>query len=319
MIATDLRFDHLDPIEWRRVQKLFVPQKPTPPLFLLLDGNRVVKAIRPLAAPHAVTADPADFPWRGPASLPSLRTRAGARLALAVDEETALRIADRFDATLKPGDDLVAQLLTGARAARAELGRGLHVDPDLFSSIPVPTYAALQQTFDMLLPDDRSAGLFVFDRSGIYTSIVIEKRRGDLARITSPRALGTEALRVTDFRDGRHRLLLEAMARHSLRPHAALFCTTSAWREIAGPQPGALAQKLALRQAVIDPAPPWLLAFTGAGAAAGVAQTASKLFGRFVPQTVKDVARGTARALSPFTPLGFDPIHLFSELQKLLQ
>ena len=319
MIASDLRFDHLDPVEWQRVRKLFVPPRATPPLVLLLDGDRVVKAIRPLAEPHAVSADPADFQWRGPASLPALRKRAGARLAIAIEEASALRIVDRFDAHLLPADDLVAQLLGGARAARAELGRGLHVDPDLFSSIPVPTYAALQQTFDLLLPDDRAAGLFVFDRGRLHASVIVEKRHGDLSRITSHRALDLPAAQATDFRDGRHRLLLDAMARHGLRPHAALFCTVEAWRDIAGPQPGALAQKLALRQAVIDPAPPWLLAFTGAGAAAGVAQTANRLFGRFVPQTVKDVARSTARALSPFTPLGFDPIQLFTELQKLIQ
>ena len=53
----------------------------------------------------------------------------------------------------------------------------------------------------------------------------------------------------------------------------------------------ALAQQLALKGAIIDPAPPWLVALTGAAAMAGVAQEAGRLFGRFVPDSVKATVR----------------------------
>src|SRR5262249_3569706 len=148
-------------------------------------------------------------------------------------------------------------------------------------------YAALQQTFDALLPDDRTVALFVFDERpgpggrprGLYTSAIVEKRGGHAVRLTSHRALD---LRPTDFRNGRHKGLLAAIERRIARPHAALFCTPDAFRDIAGPDVGALARQVATRGAVIDPVPPWLLALTSIGAAASVAQGASRLFGRFV-------------------------------------
>ena len=96
------------------------------------------------------------------------------------------------------------------------------------------------------------------------------------------------------------------------RPHVALFATLDAWREIVGPDPGSLARQVASRGAILDPAPPWALALAGVGAMAGVAQEASRLFGRFVPQAVKD----TARAISPFAALGFDPIDLFTRIRN---
>ena len=323
MISPELRFDHLDPVEWRRVQRLLLPpERPGAgharrsaahaPLILLLDGDRVSRAIRAASPDDVTIEDPAKFPWAGPHSLGRLRRAAGARLAIAVEEQALERIAARLDRSLSAADDLGAQGLAALRAARAELGRGLHLDPDPFSPIPVPSFAALQQTLDLLHPDDRSVGLFVFDRGRLWTSVIAEKRRGDICRITSHRALGVE---ISDFAGGRHKGVLEAMGRRVAPPHAALFTTLDAWRDIAGPEPGMLAQKVALRQAVLDPAPPWLVALTGAAAMAGMAQTAGRLFGRFVPQTLKDTARSLTA--TPFAALGFDPIQLYADLRGL--
>jgi hypothetical protein len=44
-----------------------------------------------------------------------------------------------------------------------------------------------------------------------------------------------------------------------------------------------------------------------------MAQGASRLLGRFVPESVK----ATARAMSPFAALGFDPIDLFTRIRKI--
>lgn len=331
MISTSLRLDHFDPDEWRLLQKLLIPsggggggsgggasRGPVPPLVLLLEGQKTVAAFR-FVVPGGERApkieDPALFRWEGPASLARHRRAAGARFAVAIDVTLAPRIAAEIDARLGLREDLVAQGLTALRAAKAELGRSVFVDPDVFSPLPVPSFAALQQTFDLLLPDDRAAGLFVYDRGRLAASGIVEKQGGHVVRLTSARALGAGL--PGDFQAGRHRAVLDAMARHGLRPHAAAFLSASALREVLGPQPGALAQAVALRQAVLDPAPPWLLAFAGAGAAVGVAQTAGKLFGRFVPQSIKDTARETAKAFNPFASLGFDPVQLFSDLTRL--
>ncbi|MSP63434.1 MAG: hypothetical protein EXR72_24440 [Myxococcales bacterium] len=311
MISPQLRIDHIDPAAWRHAFRLLTPpsrapgaKRPgQPPLLLFVEEGVCVKAIRPGIG----RVDPAVFRWAGAWSLGRIRREAGAPLAIAVEGDALERIAGAIDSRIRAGDDYVAQLLEAARALRAEVGKGVHIDPDLLSVVPIPSYAALQKTWNMLLPDDRSAGLFVFDRGELWTSYLVEKRAGELSRITTHAALGVAR---PDMR--RHKELLEAMESRLARPHAAIFATLDAWREIIGPDAGALARQVALRGAIIDPAPPWVIALTGAGAMAGVAQGASRLFGRFVPQAVKD----TARSMSPFAALGFDPIDLFTKIRK---
>ncbi len=317
MISPHIRFDHLDPTAWRRVHHLLAPPRPGAPasarsqspmpLVLFIEKGQCVKALRPGTG----RLDPKDFPWSGTFSLGRHRRTVGAPIAFAVEDDALDRIAAVIDRRLLAGDDLAAQLLEASRAGRAELGRGVHVDPDVLGLLPVPSYAALQKTFDTLVPDDRSIALFLFDssRGDPWCSLIIAKQGGDAVRVTTHAALG---VRAPDFRGGRHKELLMALESKVARPHAALFATLDAWREIVGPEPGALATQVALGRAVIDPAPPWVVALTGAGAVAGVAQIASSLFGRFVPQAVKD----TARAMSPFAALGFDPIEAFMKIRR---
>jgi hypothetical protein len=321
VISPHVRIDSFDPGEWRRLRRLFHPggrRGPTPPLLLLLDEGRPVKALRPGAPAEDAEEDLARLPWHGTASLPQLRHLCGARLAAALDVAAIDRIAVAVDTGVDPRQDLVEQGLVFARAVRAEVGRGLHLDPAMAGRLPLPSFAALQQTFDALLPDDRAAALFVFEEgpaghAHLHASAVVEKRGGHVVRVTSHRALGAIA---PGFLGGRHRRYLDAIERRIARPHVALFCTRDAWREIAGPASGALARQVALRGAVIDPVPPWLLAMTSIGVAASMAQGASRLFGRFVPQGIKDTARSLAA--SPFAALGFDPFELVAQLRKLL-
>ena len=309
----------LDPVAWRNAQRLLDPPSRTgsrrrraAPLILFIEGGRCVKALRPGGEPTRA----ADHPWSGSYSLGRLRRAAQAPWALAVEEGALERVFAELEGKVSAGDDMVAQSLVMARAARAEIGRGLHLDPDPLARVPIPPFAALQKTMDTLLPDGRSAALFVWDEArgrsatpALWTSIIVEKQGGDLVRVTTHAALGVAR---PELRGGAHKELLDALERRIARPHMAAFLTLDAWRDVVGPQPGALAQRVAARDAVLDPMPPWLLAFAGMGAVAGVAQEASRLFGRFVPQAVKD----TARAVSPFAALGFDPIATFIELQK---
>jgi len=322
VISTRIAFHDLDPAAWRNAQRLLLPPSRTgghgpggprrPPLILFLEDGRCVKVLRPGAGagPPPVAAD---YPWAGPWSLGRLRRAAGAPWAIAVDEGALERIFTDYEREATPDLDLVAQGLAFARALRAERGRGLHLDPDPFAVVPVPPFAALQRTFDALLPDGRGAALFVFDRSALWTSVIVEKQGGDVVRVTTHAALDPAAV-AHGFRQGAHRDIVAAVERRVCRLHLGAFVSLDAWREIVGPSPGALARQVAAREAVLDPAPPWLLALAGIGAVAGVAQEATRLLGRFVPQAVKD----TARALSPFSALGFDPIAAFVELRRMV-
>ncbi len=251
--------------------------------------------------------DPQQYVWSGAPSLGQLRRRAGAPIAIAFEDDALDRIAQAIERELVVHHDLVAQWLTTVQAAQRELGRTVHIDPNPIGKLPLPSYEALETTWNLLLPDDRAAGLFVFDRGQLWNSLILEKRGGQAVRVTSSHALGL--VRPVMERRGE---ILAAMERRVARPHIALFATLGAWRAIVGPEVGALAREVALRQAILDPAPPWALALAGAGAVAGVAKEASRLLGRFVPSSVK----ATARAFSPFAALGFDPIDLFVKIRK---
>ncbi len=311
MIPLDIAFDAIDPAAWRNLQRLLAPPSRAghrrgslSPLVLFVEDGRCVKALRP---GHG-RLDPARFPWAGPASLHHLRREAAAPFAVAIVDDALARIAQAIDGRVPLDADLGAQWVEAARAVRAELGRGLHVDPDPLKQIPVPSFAALQKTWDALVPDDRSVALFVFDHDAVWTSLIVEKQGGDAVRVTTHAAL---ALPSPSLR--RHREILDALGRTVARPHAALFASLDAWRDIAGPDAGALARHVARGGAILDPAPPWALALAGAGAVAGVAQGASRLLGRFVPASVV----ATARSFSPFAALGFDPIDLFTRIRKI--
>lgn len=337
MISTHLRIDSFDEAEWIRLRQLLTPaRRPgrpgiNPPLALILEQGRLVRALRPGESGDARRAAIAAEAYQGPASLEALRAQTGARLAIAIEAEAIERITAAVDRGVDPQRDLVEQSLVFLRAFQAELGRGLWVSPEALGRIPLPSYSALSQSLDALLPDDRCLALLVFDQApgrprAIHASLIIEKQRGHISRLTSHRALGPLP-EPADFDGGRHRLYLEALERAVARPHAALFCTKEAWREIVGPGSGALAAQVAQRAAVIDPIPPWLLAMTSIGAAAGVARGASRLLGLLVPRGAKEslkqgmqsVQQG-ARSLTstPFAALGFDPIELYQELRKLL-
>jgi hypothetical protein len=311
VIATDIAIEGIDPEGWRNSTRLLFPpsktggptRKPGAPLLLFIENNVCVKAVR-LGIGRI---DPKELEWAGSFSLPKLRKAVGAPFAVAIEDDAIERIAKTIDGGVDAKDDLVAQWLDAARAVRSELGKGVHIDPDPVGRVPVPSFAAVQKTWEMLFPDDRAVALFIFDREDVWASYIVEKQGGDVVRVTTHAALGMQNPSLA-----RHKEILAAIERNVARPYAGIFCSLDAWREIVGPDIGALARQAALRNAILDPAPPWLLALVGAGAMAGVAQEASRLFGRFVPDSIK----ATARAVSPFAALGFDPIDLFSKFKK---
>jgi hypothetical protein len=311
VIAPDIAFDGIDPAAWSNALKLLAPPsrgggRSRAPLILFIEGGACVKAARIGEG----RIDPATIEWTGPHSLGKVRRAIGAPIAAALEAGALDKVVGTLEGRLDGRADLAAQWMEGARILKAELGKTVHLDPDPLSLVPVPSFDVLQRTYDALIPDDSSVGLFVFDRGELWTSLIGEKRSGDVVRVTTHAALGVAR---PDFRGGRQRELLDAMARNVARPFAALFATREAWRAISGPEPGALARQLAAREAVLDPAPPWLLALTGAGAALGVAAGASRLLGRFVPDAVKQAAQ----RLSPFAALGFDPLEVFTKIRKM--
>src|SRR5262249_40622668 len=155
------------PATWRNTQRLLLPPsaggrrggRGTPGLLLLIEGGTCVKALRPRGPPPPAAHLPSSGSW----SLGRPRRAPRPPCAAAIEDDTLDRVVDQLDAQAQTTEDIVAQGLHVARALKAEVGKGLHVDPDILARAPVPSYGALQKTMDALLPDGRSASLMVFD------------------------------------------------------------------------------------------------------------------------------------------------------------
>lgn len=281
------------------------------PLVVILDKGRPIKAVRadrgrvPLA----------ELKWYGPGALEKARQENGGAFLLAVELATARTVLRELEERVKLGEDGVAQALHVARAIHDHMGQGIYLSPRVLGGVPVPSYDAIQRTFDLLYPDDRSVVVYVFERQEIYTSLIAVKRRGDLTELTS-HLPGAGA--IGDWHRDYPRLL-QAAERRCAKPHLGVFIDLACWQRIASGA-SSVSRELAAKNLVLDPAPPWLLGLVAADAGAQVAKVGLGLLSRFVPSTVMKAAKDVAQAAAekgPFALLGFNPFDVAGQLLRL--
>lgn len=339
MLALDALFTGLDPQAYRNLARLLLPPAPRRagaapapdrrlPLVLFVEGGQVVQYLRPGPRPtpaeHDQTLAALRAGYRGPTSLRALQKQMGARGVAVVEDDGLYQLAQAVESRLRPGDDLLTQGLRVAEGIKGLLGQKLHVHPNpLQLGVPRPDQAL--RAADLLLPDDRSFVLYIVDSRGetgppaergrprVWTSLVLGKRRGAIHHVTTHLGLGLTAPSGDLRRDAKQ--LGQAAAARISPPHLGVYITLAAWRQVVGPQPGALARAVALGDAVLDPLPTWLLAVTGLGAATGLAEGAGKLLGRFLPRGVVDLAKQVG--MSPFQVIGIDPMELWGRITGL--
>jgi hypothetical protein len=327
MLALHASFSGIDPQAWHHLYRLLLPPprgghlQRRQPLILFIENGQVVQVLRrgerPGPAEHAALLDDLRTRWRGPGSLRSLRRSTGAPFVAAIEDDGLVELARAIEARVRTGDDLLTQGLSALQAIQGQLGRKVHVDPNPLV-LPVPRPDQAQRAFDLLLPDERSLILYIVDRGRVWTSLVVQKRRGAITHVTTHLGLmATSYYGPTGDLRRDARLLQQAVAARLAPPHLGLFITLDAWRQVVGPQPGALARAVALGDAVVEPMPTWLLAAAGLGAATGLAEGAGRLLGRFLPKGVMDMAKQVG--LSPFQVIGVDPLELWNRLTGLLR
>jgi hypothetical protein len=281
------------------------------PLVVILDQGRPIKAVRadrgrvPLA----------DLKWYGPGALEKARKENGGAFLLAIELGTARTVLREIEERVRLTEDGVAQALHVARVIHDHMGQGIYLTPRVLAGVPVPSFEAIQRTFDLLYPDDRSVVVYVFERNEIHTSLIAVKRRGDITELTSHVAAAGD---VHDWHRDYSRLL-QAAERRCAKPHIGVFIELGAWQRIATGA-SSVSRELATKSLVLDPAPPWLLGMVAADAGAQVAKVGFGLLSRFVPDNVmkmaKDVAT-TAAEKGPFALLGFNPFALAGQLLRL--
>jgi hypothetical protein len=341
VISPSLRVEAIDPLHWANLFRLMHPPpggdpepqiwgplgrlaragaparapssalSPERPALALLRGQQVVRIVR-WGGGELPTAELGSTSQE---DLRAFRRRHQLPLLAAVDLDALPALWAEAQARVSTGEDYVAQLLAMARVAREALGKSLHVDPRIIGLMPLPTYALLQTTFNTILPDERSLVFYLVEGGRIWTSLIAAKRGGDLYLVTTHQAVADRAY----FSDIRSHApgVLRAVADRFDPPHVGIFLPLRTWHELVAGDRSAIARALATRTALLDPAPPWLLAVVGAGAVAEAATRSARLAGRLLSGTRlgQRLMPGGAEAAeklvqtvtNPLEALGLDP------------
>lgn len=340
MISRDLRVDQIDPGHyanlwqlmhppaggdpepqiWGPLAQIFSAPAPDPdslaalsprlPALALFSGARVVRVIQ-VGGGVLPSEELRSFDQAG---LRAYRASQGLPFVAAVDLEALPQLWAEAQRKVKLGDDLVAQELSMLRVFQGALGRQILVEPQLMGSLPLPTYAMLQKAFDHMLPDGRSLVFYLVDQGRIWTSLIAVKEGGDIVRVTGHGAIARE-VRFSSIRSDA-KAVNQAVAQRLAPPHIGIYLPLRIWHELVAGDRSAVARAIANRQALLDPAPPWLLAIVGAGAVAEAANRSlhlaskllsrTKLGSRFLPDGGK-AKKLVQRVSNPLEMIGLDP------------
>jgi hypothetical protein len=280
------------------------------PVLLLLREGRPIRGFR-LGGEQVPLDGLADA---SRASLRAFRQRQGCSLVIALDGATLPELLARIQQSVRPGSDLVAQLLAMARVVRAERKPPVLLEPEPKSKLPLPSFELLQSTFDRMLPHSHTLVFYLLHERQIWTSLIVRQRGGDIDLITSHAALEPHT-RLESLRDAPK--LLDQVKRRFGPPHIGAFISLGSWRRFVEGDRAAIGRALAAGEALLDPCPPWLLAIVGAGALSEAANRSARLAGRLLKRAPiggqllgSGAERMAARIANPLETLGLDPWEL---------
>jgi hypothetical protein len=343
MISTRLKFTDIDPVHWARLLDLMLPPpggdpeldlgggalatlarvtsaprrsstalSPEMPAVVLYRKGRIVRIVR--LGGGTLPPDALASPW--PEDLRRFRKSRKLPFVAAVDLDALPWLMAEAQRRVALDDDLVAQQLAMLNVFREALGRTVHVDPTPSGEAPPPAHRLLQLTFDRLLPDDTSLVFYLADGRRLWTSLIAAKRGGDLHVVTTHAAIA-DRVRFGSIRADA-KAVLSAVAERFEPPHIGMFLPLQTWHELVAGDRSAIARALAVRRAVIDPAPPWLLALVGAGAMAEGLTRGGRLAGQLLSSSKlgsrllggKAAGRVVQTLSNPLETIGLDPWEL---------
>jgi hypothetical protein len=243
-------------------------------------------------------------------SLRAFRRKHRLPFAAAVDLDALPALWAEAQAAVGLEDDMAVQQLAMLRVFKEHLGRGVLVDPVLLGAVPLPSASLLQLTFDRLLPDNRAFVFYLVEGGAVWTSLIAVKREGDIELVTTHDAI-QDRVRFTAIRADAPKVV-RAVSERIAPPHIGMFLPLRVWHETVAGDRSAIARALAGRRAVVDPAPPWLLALVGVGAVAEAATRGGRLASQLLASTGLGArAEKLMHTLSnPLEALGLDPWEL---------
>ncbi len=323
MISDEFAFFGFDDLSWDRLVSLLLgekdaaPTKPRGVLVVVVDAGGA-----PIASFHTVdgSIDPASLPPLDDLAAFCRATAAGA--CIVMRERAMPGLAEHLAEPLDTEQDFVARVMRFARVLR-ELGNGnlLRVWPNPLPDLFFPPASTAKPAGDVLLPDDRSVILGVFDGAELWTGAVLRRRSGRFDMLAGPEAILRWAGPLGGAWRRDHRVLLQAVERELGPVHAGLFMELPTARAIfSDRQPGAWALSYASRDLIISPLPGFAAAVLGINGLVGVAQYAFQAMEEMDPDEVARITEGFWRGLTDGQGLagllGFSPTEVIAEVWR---
>jgi hypothetical protein len=273
------------------------------------DHERLLKAF------HSVHGRVTDLDWTGPHDLARLRDTYAARRVVCLREGVMDEMAERLALRLSRGDDYVTQWLALARIFREMVEAGLvHVHPRPLANFPIPGSGTVRRALDLVLPDERSMVVTLWEDGRTWTSAALRRRAGSIDFVAGPDHIArwTGPLGGDWRRD--HRVVVDAVSRKVAPVHVGVFGEVGTFRELLRqPDPGAWARAVAVRDVILHPTPPYAAVAVGADAVRGVASITARLLGGIDPLSVlapvAELVRNRVGDVGSISAvLGFNPL-----------
>jgi len=321
VISDEFAFFGFDDVSWDRLVSLLLGErdaaaaKPRGVLVVVVDAGGA-----PVASFHTAegSIDPASLPPLD--DLPAFCDATAAGACIVMRERAMRGLAEYLAEPLDTEQDFVARVMRFARVLR-ELGNGnlLRVWPNPLPDLFFPPASTAKPVGEVLLPDDHSAILGVFDGGELWTGAVLRRRGGRFDVLAGPEAISqwTGPLGGDWRRD--HRVLVQAVERELGPVHVGLFMEIpTAQAILADRQPGGWALSYASRNLIIYPLPGFAAAALGLNGLVGVAQYAFQALEEMDPDEVAHILEGFWRGLTDGKGfaglLGFSPTEVISEV-----
>lgn len=264
--------------------------------------------------------------WQDTEGLESVCRRLGVRSAIIIDEGAIEELTERIAARIGFGDDYLKQWL-----AMLSVARELELESKILfwprrAHVPLPTPAMLKRALDLVLPDETSIVLALWDGEELWTGCALARRGGELSWLAGPELLlGWAGPLGGDFRRD-HRQLTRAVSNAMAPVHLGIFAQRDVFEALLrSPEPGAWARAVALRDVILSPAAPYAHVAVGADALRAAGRRARTVFGGidlgsyFAP--IASFAREHVAHVGSLTGiLGFNPLQaLAARLQQQRQ
>jgi len=321
VLSSNLRVTGYDAVSWTRLISLFEPHRAREDhsdsygmLVVVEDANG--------AACAAFIGDrgPIDASsYSARSDLPALCSQHRVRRAVALRQGTIEELTERAAPHVLRTDDYAAQWLALLSAAR-ELERegALYFWPEAKNVVPLPSPQLVTRALDVVLPDEHSLVVALWEDSELWTALVLRRRGGQFDLLGGPElVLDAVGPLSGDYRRD-HRAVSRAISASVAPVQLGLYCQYHRFeRLLREPEPGAWAKAIALREIIIDPSPAYVHFAVGADALRATARRTGQLLGgidfmSYIEPWARYARDQISQVSSVTGMLGFNPLQLLA-------